>query len=64
MSKAAQQKLRAILDAEPNTAAFLSDVISVLEALYADDDEGCAKGFDALDKAREAFEEAEREADE
>lgn len=56
MTKALQLKLRAVLDAEPSTADFVQDVIAVIEALYADDDDGCPEAFEALDRARDLFE--------
>lgn len=62
MSKRTQQALRALLDASDSTSEFLQDVIATIEGLYAElEDVECPAGFEALDVAVQAFEEAEEE---
>jgi len=61
MSKHHQQKLREVLDASTSTAAFLQDVISTIERLYAESDSECPVGFTALDSAVDAFAKEEGE---
>lgn len=62
MTKAAlKRQLAALLAGCPDTAFFLEGVEAVVEDLYADDDEGCPAGFEALDAAVQAFDAAENE---
>lgn len=58
------ERLSELLGQSPNTAYFLEAVEAALEDIYADDDEaGCPEGFEALDAAIKAFDEAESDDD-
>ena len=54
-----QLTLRQVLAACDNTAEFLQEVVSAIEALYAEAEGECPKGFAALDSAVQAFQETE-----
>ena len=59
-----KRTLKEVLEACSTSTEFLQGVVAALEDLHADDeDNATAAGFEALDKAIEAFEAAESDDD-